>query len=391
MNVFTDEVRRDPFALYAQMRAVSPVLKAPGTDLFLLFEHADVKRALRDHAAFSSSVGATRGVSLEWLLFLDPPRHTLLRAIVSKAFTVRSIAVLEHRVRKISRDLLDRVIARGEMELVGDYASLLPIGVISEMLGIPSEKAPDVRRWSDAIMDLGNTILGSAEAARAANEAFRAANDEMKVEIGALVEDRRVAPRDDLLTRLALAEVDGERLTDEELLRFVQLLLSAGTETTTNLIASAILCFLDHPGELARVRAEPSLLGTAIEETLRYRSPAQAMFRATRRDIALGGVAIPAETMVITMIGSANRDPKHIADPDRFDVGRDPNPHLAFGHGIHFCLGAPLARLEARVALADLLARMRSFERASSAPWEPRKSFHVHGPTRLPIRFEPAP
>jgi len=216
-----------------------------------------------------------------------------------------------------------------------------------------------------------------------------AVKEEMRAYLSDLIEARRKAPRDDLLTRLVEAEVDGERLTEEELLGFFQLLLSAGTETTTNLINNAILCLVENPDQLARLRAAPDLLPSAIEEVLRYRSPGQVMYRETKRDVEMHGQVIPAGRFVLAVIGSANRDPQQFRDPDRFDIGRDPNPHIAFGHGIHFCLGAALSRLEARVALSDLLERVKGFELASDEPWEPRKALHVHGPIRLPIRFEP--
>jgi cytochrome P450 len=193
------------------------------------------------------------------------------------------------------------------------------------------------------------------------------------------------------LTRLVEAEVDGERLTEEEILAFFQLLLLAGSETTTNLISNALLCFLENPDQLARLRAAPDLLPSAIEEILRYRSPVQVVFRQTRRDVEVHGQVIPAGKLVLAIVGSANRDPQQFHDAGRFDITRDPNPHIAFGHHIHFCVGAPLARLEARIALSDLFQRVKGFEFASEEPWEPRKTFHVHGPTRLPIRFEPGP
>ncbi len=181
--------------------------------------------------------------------------------------------------------------------------------------------------------------------------------------------------------------MDGERLTSEELLGFVQLLLVAGQETTANLFNNALLCFLENPDQLARLRAAPERLPSAIEEVLRYRSPVQWMPRATRRAVEVHGQVIPAGKLVLPMIGSANRDPQQFQDAGRFDITRDPNPHLAFGHGVHSCLGAPLSRLEARIALADFLERVSGFEFASREPWEPRKAWHVHGPSRLPIRF----
>ena len=260
--------------------------------------------------------------------------------------------------------------------------------VIAELLGAPTDDWPHFRRWSDAVMGLAHTVAPGPEAERAL-ERFRAAHGEMHAYLLPLLAERRAAPRDDLLTRLTAAEVDGEWLTDHEILAFFQLLLLAGHETTTNLIDNAVVAFHEHPDQLARLRGAPHLLSSAIEEVLRYRSPVQAAFRVTTRDVELHGQTIPARSLVLAMVGSANRDPRHFADAERFDVGREPNLHLAFGHGIHFCVGAPLARLEARVALPMLLEHLGDFAPAGDGPWEPREAFHVHGPSRLPIRFGP--
>jgi len=389
MNLLSDEMRRNPYPLYEQMRASSPVLHIPPMDLWMLFDYESVKRALTDHDAFRSSMSAVPGRgNPEWFIFFDPPRHTKLRALVMRAFTPRSIASLEPRIRKLSRELLDAQIERGEMDLAADFAVPLPTMVIAEMLGIPVEDRDRCTRWSDVILNLSHDISGGEAAAKAASD-YRATTAEMSDFLAVLLEERRRAPKDDLLTRLVEAEVDGERLTDGEILGFFQLLLVAGTETTTNLLDNALLCLCDNPGELDRLRARPELLPSAIEEVLRYRSPVQYMFRGTSRDVELRGAIIPAGKLVLPVIGAANHDPQQFADPGRFDITRDPNPHIAFGHGIHFCLGAALSRLEARIALADILERLKGLELASREPWQPRQALHVHGPIRLPIRFEP--
>jgi cytochrome P450 len=203
-----------------------------------------------------------------------------------------------------------------------------------------------------------------------------------------LLEDRRENPRDDLLTRLLHAEIDGEKLTQRDILNFFQALLVAGSETTTNLINNAILCFIENPDQLALLRRDWALLPSAIEEVLRYRSPLQWMFRVTTREVELHGQIIPTKSVVLAMIGSANRDARYFKEPDRFDIAREPNPHLAFSHGIHFCMGAPLARLEAKVALTDLLSRLKNLRRSTEQPWKPRSGLHVHGPASLRVRFE---
>lgn len=387
MQFFSEEMRRNPYPLYDQMRAISPLLHVPQFNLWMVFDYDGVKRAVNDHAEFSSAASAGGGKPFDWLVFSDPPRHTKWRAIIMRAFTPRMVANLEPRIRELSSQLLSRVVECGEMDLSTDYAAQLPLMVIAEMLGIPLADRPQFKRWSDAILGLANTITGGEEGHQAANQ-WGAATMEMRPYLAAQIAMRRAVPTDDLLSRLVVAEVDGERLTDEEILGFFQLLLLAGSETTTNLINNAILCFIEYPDQYQRVKAAPDLIPSAIEEVLRYRSPFQAVFRKTACDVTLHGQSIPKGSLVLPMIGSANRDPGHFAKPDRFDITRDPNPHIAFGHGPHFCLGAPLARLEAKIALEHLLSQLDDVRLASEEPWEPRGALHVHGPTRLPIRFK---
>ena len=351
--MFSEETRRDPYPLYAQLRAATPVLHLAPQKLWVLLGYDAVKRALTDTVCFSSNVSATRGEHFEWLLFMDPPRHTELRAIISRAFTSRSIAALEPRIRELSRSLLS-----DDFDLVAEYATPLPMMVIAEMLGIPVGDWRRYARWSEAIVGLGNTISG--ENAEAAERAFEEANAEMHDMLPRF--ERRP---DSLLTRL-----DG--LDELATLRFVQLLLAAGTETTTNTISNAMLCFAEHPEH----RGHPNV----VEEVLRYRSPVQLMLRATRCEVTIDGTTIPANQLVAACIGSANRDPKQFADPDRFDPDRAPG-HIAFGHGIHFCLGAPLARLETRIALEDLAPYD-----AITTDWKPRHTFQMHGPEALRVR-----
>lgn len=379
-DLFSSAVRRDPYTVYDRLRAGAPLSRDPGSGLWLAVGYDVVKQVLSDSDMFSSRYGP------DWMIFADPPRHTKLRALVSKAFTPRMIAALEPRIRELSGELLDRVVERGEMDLVADFAAPLPMLVIAEMLGIPAEDRPQLHQWADAILAMSYTIGGPLDAARAAQEGFAAATTEMSAYLAALLAPGHGEPGEDLLTRLDRAEVDGVRLNHGEILGFFQLLLLAGSETTTNLISNAVLCLIEHPDQLAQLRANPACLPAAIEEVLRYRSPLQWMYRVVREDVDFFGTAVPAGGMVLAVIGAANRDPAAFSDPDRFDIARDPNPHLAFGHGPHFCLGAPLARLEARIALADLLART---DEIILGPWEPRPGSHVLGPAHLPFRFAP--
>lgn len=391
LDIFSDDARRNPFPLYQQLRTACPVLHEPRSGVWLLSDYESVRRALDDSDTFASDTGSTGAhPAPAWLVFTDPPRHTKLRNIISKAFTPRMIAAWEPRIRELSRELLDRSVVRGEMDLAADYSVPLPMRIIAEMFGIPAADWPRYTRWSAAILKLSHTVRGMSpgqESAQAAGGDFYAVTAEMRDYLPHLIEQRRTDPKDDLLSRLLAAEVDGERLSPDDLLRFFQLLIVGGQETTTNLINNAILCLFDNRDELARLRGQPELLPSAIEEVLRYRSPFQLVFRGTRREVEMHGQVIPAGQLLFLMLGSANRDPKQFQDPDRFDIMREPNSHLAFGHGIHFCLGAPLSRLEARIALTDILQRLPNLEPASDEPWQPRPALHVHGPARLPVRF----
>ena len=391
MDLFSDEMRRNPYPAYEQMRNSSPVFHLPPFDLWMIFDFNSVRHTLMDHDAFSSdlSLSPGNGNPGEWFIFFDPPRHTKLRALISKAFTPRVVANLEPRIRELSRQLLDQKMDCGAMDLVADFSVPLPMQVIAEMIGVPAADRPRYKRWSDVILKVANTFSKDDEAARTLKD-YRTVTVEMRAFLSDWIGQRRASPQDDLLNGLIEAVVDGERLTEDEILGFVQLLLVAGQETTANLINNAVLCFIENPDQLARLQANPGLLPCAIEEVLRYRSPVQWMPRVTRRAVEMHAQVIPAGKLVFPMVGSANRDPQQFRDASRFDIARDPNPHIAFGHGIHACLGAPLSRLEARIALADFLERAKDFELASHEPWDPRKALHVHSPSRLPIRFTPS-
>jgi cytochrome P450 len=356
----------------------------PPFDGWMIFDFGGVKRALADQETFSSAVPAPKN----WFIFFDPPRHTKLRALISRAFIPKVVTNLEPRIHEISRTLLDQKIEVGQMDLATEYAVPLPMKVIAHMIGIPDADWPRFRLWSDTILRLSYARSGGPEAQQAGSD-FASVTAEMNEYLTQMIGLRQRDPADDLLTRLIEAEVDGQHLAQEEILGFFQLLVVGGQETTANLINNAMLCFIENPDQLARLRAQPQLLPSAIEETLRYRSPLQWVMRTPRREVQIHGQTIPPGQLVLPMIGSANRDPREFAGPNRFDISRHPNTHIAFGHGIHFCLGAPLARVEARIALADLLERLKGIELASAEPWEPRKALHVHGPSRLPIKFEP--
>jgi cytochrome P450 len=391
LDFFSADMRRNPYPVYDQIRSSSPLLHDPRTDIWLIFDYDGVRRALNDHEVFSSAMSTAGRGNPQWFFFFDPPAHTRQRALIMKAFTPRMVANLEPRIRELARALIRLRISQARMDLASDFSIPLPMMVIAEMLGIPAGDWARFSRWSETILRLSYTVSETtSERAMQAAEGFRTVSVDMLEYLEQLLAERRASRRDDLLTSLALAEVDGEHLTNAEILGVFQLLLVAGTETTTNLINNAMLCFIEHPDQFARLRAEPERLTSAVEEVLRYRTPIQWIFRATKSPVKMQGQTIPAGKLVLPMIGAANRDPRQFYDSGRFDIGRDPNPHIAFGHGIHFCLGAALARLEARIALTELLGRLHDIARANDNPWEPRQALHVHGPQSLPIQFRAA-
>ncbi len=385
-TTISPDFKLNPFAGYEFMRQASPVYYDETHHLWTVFKYDDVKRVLSDYQTFSSRFGGQGdgGMFGASLISADPPRHRQLRSLVTLAFTPQAVEALAPRITAIVDELLDAVMDRGAMDVIGELAYPLPVIVIAEMLGIPSSDRDKFKFWSDAVVSNSNEqAMGHGDDAR---DVFQ----EMGAYFHALIEERRSTPGADLISALLQAQIDGEHLTMRELLGFCSLLLVAGNETTTNLIGNAILCFDESPDQVAQLRADPALLESAIEEVLRYRSPVQAMFRQCVSDTQISGQDIKAGASLLAMIGSANRDESQFPHAAQFDVGRNPNRHVGFGHGIHYCLGAPLARLEAKLALGAMLDRIADFKRAPEATIEPVNSFIVYGVKSLPITFERA-
>lgn len=381
--------------MYQMMRESQPVLYMEQLKLWSVFRYEDVRTVLSDHTNFSSQYGqrdlpnvgeAGEARRQSAMITTDPPRHTQLRSLVNKAFTPRAVLALEPRIEEIANELLNKVAGIHEFDLVQYFSYPLPVIVIAEMLGIPPTDREKFKYWSDEVVaSADNMIGGNAPESQSAHQ-------EMNVYFREVIAERRKHPQDDLISALLNAEEDHQHLTEEDILSLCWLLLVAGNETTTNLISNAVRTLLEHPEPYSQLKASlkggPDLLLQAIEETLRYRSPIQAMFRITAQEVKMGGQTIPAGERVIAWIGSANRDERKFPEAERFDITRNPNPHLAFGHGIHFCLGAPLARLEARIALSTLLRRFPDISRVNDDDLEPARGFIVHGVSHLPLRLE---
>jgi len=377
----------DPFPHYERMRETAPVFHDDDSGSWHVFRYDDVQRVLSEHARFSSRMGGddpseTGQLFASSLITADPPRHRQLRSLVTQAFTPKAVDGLAPRISQLTEELLEGIASLGTADLIQELAYPLPVIVISELMGVPADDRDRFKHWSDVVV--------SQTRSGAVNEDQHLTNVEMTGYFLDLIEQRRSRPGNDLISNLLAAEIDGQKLSVAELLGFCSLLLVAGNETTTNLIGNAVLCFTEVPGTTERLRQEPSLLPQAIEEVLRFRSPVQSMYRVTVADTTLGDVQIPAGAPLVAWIGSANRDERQFERPARFDVDRSPNRHLAFGHGIHFCLGAPLARLEARIALEGILSRLPGLALAPGSRLERMDSTIVYGLKALPASWQAA-
>ncbi|HUR18435.1 MAG TPA: cytochrome P450 [Acidimicrobiales bacterium] len=368
--VATPEGRADPYPRYAALRSVAPVHHS-GLGFWVLSRYEDCQQLLRHHDVGKDFSGAASAVGLTAeqqgqqdrfrndrsnMLTTDPPDHTRLRGLVTRAFTPRTLESLRARIVGLVDELLEQF-DTGEVEVMDALAFPLPVTVIGEMLGVPVDDRPALRplvRAVTAVLELAVTPEALAEAT--------VAELELEEYFMGLVAERRARPRDDLLTKLIAAEDKGDQLSEEELISTAILLFAAGFETTTHLIGNGLLALLRHPDELDRVRADRSLLRPAVEEMLRFDSPVQIALRTVYKDLSIGGQQIEAGGLVVALLGAANRDPARFQDPERMDVARDEGPPMSFGGGIHFCLGAALARMEGQIVLGRLLDRFPTIE-----------------------------
>ena len=366
----------NPYPFYKQMRETAPLQYNETYGSWNVYNYDMVQRVLTDYTAFSSQImGNSADLPLSTsVINVDPPRHRKLRSLVTQAFTPRTVAQLAPRISEIVQKQLDAVQAQGHMDVIVDLAYPLPVTVIAELLGVPAKDQAQFKHWSDIIV--GTEEPGGEQP-----------QEEMSNYFVTMIEERKRAPQDDLISALLTAEVDGESLTTKELIGFFILLLVAGNVTTTTLLGNAFLCFDEYPEVLEQLYADPSLVPDAIEEVLRYRSPVSHMFRVVRENTTLEGKQIAAGSFMLAWIASANRDEAQFPDAERFLLGRTTNKHIAFGHGIHFCLGAPLARLEAKIALEAMLARLPNMRRDTSIALQPTTSMILTGVQNFPITF----
>lgn len=366
--LFSPAANDDPYPIYAELREHAPVVRSDEVGLWVLSRYEDVAFALKRSDLFSSQRDpeldrALRDPRLDEgfeffsdasIIGADPPAHTRLRKLINTAFTPRAIARLQARVRELARELVDDIVRRQEFDLIEALAVPLPVIVIAEMLGVDPARRADFKRWSDDLLAGGGfgERLDDAEIDR-----LLRSRQEFVDYLREMIESRRREPRSDLLGDLVRAEAEREMLSPDEVLTMAVILMIAGNETTTNLIGNAMAEILEHPHDLRRLRADPGLIPGFIEEVLRFRSPVNMLVRKLTADVTIRGVTIPKGEGVALLIASANRDPAQFREPERFDITREPT-HLAFGYGIHFCVGAPLSRLEARITFEEIFRRL---------------------------------
>lgn len=399
VNLASPEFKANPYPYYARLRAEAPVSRVtlPTREpAWLITRYDDAALVLKDERFVKDTTNAMspeQAAGQPWfrkafkalkrnLLDIDPPDHTRLRSLVHKAFTPRLIEQMRDRVQALTDELLDRVQSRGRMDLIHDYALPVPTTIIAEMLGVPVEDRHKFHRWSKALVSAASSTWGLVKAVPNVWAFLRY--------LRRIIKQRRANPQNDLVSALAKAEEAGDTMSEDELLAMVFLLLVAGHETTVNLIGNGTLALLEHPNQLERLRGDPALIRPAVEELLRYASPVEtATERYAREDVTVAGVTIPRGEMVFVVIASANRDERQFADPDKLDLTREPNKHLSFGLGAHFCLGAPLARLEGQIAINTLLGRFPDL-RLAVAPSELRwrRGLVLRGLEALPVVFD---
>ncbi|SEM22051.1 Cytochrome P450 [Stigmatella aurantiaca] len=386
LNLMAPDVRANPYPLYAQLRR-GPVCQVEPGGMWAVSRYDDVVAVLKDTRRFSS-VGLGRGFLPPWLarnpvasslVMKDPPEHTRLRGLVSKAFSGPALQRLEAQVRTLAEELAEATVQQREVDFTAAFALPLPVRVLNLLFGLDPERWPDMRRWAEDLLS-----IPASQPTPERMEDIRRSIQEMEECFQVLIATRRARPGEDLVSELVRAE----SMTEDELMSFLFSLLPAGFETTAHLLSNTLLVLAQHPDELERVREDPRRIPLLIEEVLRYEPPAQSSLRLVTEDTDLGGVRIPRGALVAVLLGAALRDEQRFTEADRFHPGREAQAHLPFGHGIHFCLGAMLARMEARLGLEALFRRIRGVSLTrQEVQWS--QSYIARGPLSLPLRWEP--
>jgi len=386
-NPFAYEIHEDPYPTYARLRAEAPLYRNDEIGFWALSRHADVLAGFKDWARLSNAQGISLEVgelnedTLAVLSFLgmDPPQHDRMRALVSKAFTPRRVAELEPGIRRLATRNIERFQEKGRCDFVAEFAGKLPMDVVSQMLGVPEQDRDELRAWADLVLHREEGV------ATVPPEGIEASG-KLLVYFTELLADRRKRPGEDLVSGLLAAELDGARLSDRDLIAFLYLMIIAGNEITTKLLANALYWLDRNPEQREKVMGDPAMVPRWVEETLRYDNSTQLMARTATRDFQMYGQAVHDGEKVLLLIGSANRDETVFPHADSFDVQRDTSAHLSFGKGTHFCLGASLARLEARVSLEEVQRRLPDYAVEEEGLVRVHSS-NVRGFAALPIRF----
>ena len=387
----------DPYPRYHQLRSENPVRWNPGINAWVLTRYADINAALRDDRLSAERIAALTGLILasggeptrqfestflKMMLFSDPPDHTRLRSLANKAFTPRAVENIRSQIQNTVNEILDGVQPNGRMDIIADLAYPLPAIVIAEMLGAPSQDRDRFKKWSDDFA----AFLGNIRAISETYEPALKSVSELIEYLQDLVAQRRKQPKDDLISALALAEDNGSTFTEEELYSMCVLLIFAGHETTTNLIGNGILALLNNPDQMEKLRQDPSLIESAVEEIIRYDGPVQSTSRIALEPLEIGGNQIEKGAQISLTLGAANRDPDQFPDPDRMDITRKDIRHVGFGFGIHFCLGSALARMEGRSAIGTVVERMPDLRlQSTDLVW--RDNPILRGLVVLPVAF----
>jgi cytochrome P450 len=391
VNLMDPAVRASPYPHYAELRRNAPVSQVEPGNMWVASRYEDVMTVFKNPQLYSSE-GFRAAFLKPWLTynplaeslpFMDPPKHTRLRALVNKAFTPAMLEHLEPMLRALSEQLVTDMLARGSVDFVEAFALPISAASICDLLGLDPTLRHNFKRWAEDMADIGTVAPDDVQR----QEQIRATVRDMESHLSEVLEARRREPREDMVSDLLRAQVDGEALSTQDLMAFFFVLLAAGLETTIHLMSHSVRVMMAQPEVAARVRADRSLLPRFIEETLRYEPPAHSVLRITTADTTLGGVALPRGSMVLVLIGSAAHDESRYPDPERFDLDRPGPQNLPFGHGIHFCLGAPLARLETRIALDVLLSRSRLSPGDEPLQWN--YTLTVRGPKVLPVKVAP--